>query len=325
MHRPVEVLAAGGTITMAGASGGRVTPSLDAAALVAAIPRLGDVAELSARTVRSLPGPHMGQDDALAVAQAAVAAAEAGHGVVVTHGTDTLEETAFLTDVLYGGQAPIVFTGAIRPASASGADGPANLLDAVDIAGSAAGAGLGVVVVFAGRVHAARGVRKVDSTAAEPFGSPHSGPIGVVHEGRVMIDKFPLRRAPVVATSLDGWVPIVPTWLGDDASLLRAALGTGPDGVVLGTLGAGHVSPAVLAEVRQVARRIPVVATVRPERGAILYETYGYEGSEGDLRDAGVLCAGALSPQAARMKLLACLGAGLSHAETCHAFLPDDA
>ena len=305
-------------------AGERAVPALDAAALVAAVPALAAVERLETESLRNLPGAHVTAADALEIARAAARAADAGAGVVVTHGTDTLEETAFLCDVLYGGTAPIVFTGAIRPASASGADGPANLADAVAIAQEPEAEGLGVVVVFAGQIHAARAVRKIDSTAPEAFGSPRSGPIGRVHEGRVAVELRPPRRAPVMPAGLDAFVPVVPTWQGDDGTLLRAAVAAGADGLVLVALGAGHVGPLVLAELRAAAGAMPVVVTTRPERGAVLRATYGFEGSEADVRAAGAIAAGELSPQAARVKLLACLGAGLDAPATRAAFAPDD-
>ena len=271
MSRAVTILSTGGTIAM---SGDRMAvPALDGAALVAAVPALASVADLEVRSVCNLPGSHLDTSDALLIAQAALQEAARGRGVVVTHGTDTLEETAYLNDVLYGGETPIVFTGAIRPASAPGADGPANLADAVALASSVGGVGLGVVVVFAGRIHAARYVRKMDSTAAEPFGSPHGGTIGVIHEGRVNIGTFPVRRPPVVPTHLDLRVPIVPTWLGDDGALIRAAVSDDAHGLVVSTLGAGHLGPRALAALRDAVTRVPVVATTRPERGAILTAT----------------------------------------------------
>src|SRR5687768_3514154 len=126
--REVTVLAAGGTIAMTDEDGAR--PQLDAEALVAAVPPLAAVPGLHARTLGGWPGVHVSAADALEIARAAAAATAAGRGVVLTHGTDTLEETAVLCDLLHGAEPPIVVTGAIRPASASGADGPANLLDA---------------------------------------------------------------------------------------------------------------------------------------------------------------------------------------------------
>ena len=299
----IVVLAAGGTIAMSSDPGSGATPSIDAASLTAGL-------GVEARQIKLVPGVHLGLDDALDIAREAVAEAASGRGVVVTSGTDTLEELAVLTDVLHGGDAPIVFTGAIRPASAAGADGPANLADAVAVAGAAPG---GTYVVFGGEIHAAREARKVDSTSPRAFGSPRTGPLGYAAEGRVSIATTPVRPARVLAPAgLDFRVPIVPTWLGDEGALVRAAAADA-DAVVLVALGAGHVPPAVLDVVSNLT--VPVAVAVRPERGAMLHETYGFRGAESDLRAAGVIPAATASPQAVRMRLLAALGAKLAGAD----------
>jgi L-asparaginase len=320
----ITLLAAGGTIAMAAGEGAGATPALDGPALVAAVPALGAHPDLKARTVDTRPGAQLDGAGALAVARAAAEEAGRGRGVVVTHGTDTLEETAFLCDLLYGGEAPVVFTGAMRPASAAGADGPANLLDAVAVAGSAAARGLGVLVAFAGEVHAARGARKVDSTGPAAFASPGAGPLGHVAEGRVTIERRPERRRALPVASLDATVHVVAAGLAAGGGLVDAAVAAGAHGLVAVALGAGHVSPGFLAALERAAARVPVVVTTRPERGAILRATYGFEGAEGDVRASGAICAAALSPAAARVKLLACLGAGLDRAAIAEAFAPDD-
>src|SRR5829696_5490970 len=320
--REVTVLAAGGTIAMAGE--GEATPELDAAGLVAAVPALGAVAGLRARTLGSWPGVHVSAADALEVARAAAAEAATGRGVVVTHGTDTLEETAILCDLLHGGDAPIVLTGAIRPASAAGADGPANLLDAVRAAGAAASAGLGALVCFGGELHAARAVRKSDSVSPAAFSSPRTGPLGRVAEASVETWAAPGRRPPLPVSQLDARVEIVPAALGSDGALLDEAVGAGAEGLVVVLLGAGHAPPAFLDACRRAARRLPVVACVRPERGRILRDTYGFAGGERDVRDAGLICAPALSAPAARITLMACLGAGHSRVATAAVFAADD-
>jgi len=290
-------------------AGARALPKLDAEALLAQVPALAGVRDLRARSVSSLPGAHLSGADVLLLARAAREESAAGRGVVIAHGTDTLEETAVLCDVLHGGDEPIVLTGAIKPSSAPGADGPANLVDAVAAAGAAETAGLGALVAFAGELHAARAVRKVSSTSPRAFGSPSSGPIGTVAEGRTRIFARPSRPDPLPApANLDARVPIVPTYLGDDGTGLRAAVRDGADAIVFVALGAGHVNPAVLAALREAAGAVLVAITVRPERGTLLQGTYGFEGAEGDLRATGALPAASLSPQAARMILLAGLG-----------------
>ncbi|MBA3305427.1 MAG: asparaginase, partial [Thermoleophilaceae bacterium] len=279
---------------------------------------------IDTRTVVNVPSAHLTLADQLTICREARDAARRGIGVVVTHGTDTLEETAMLCDVLHDAEAPIVFTGAIRPASAAGADGPANLGDAVSIAASEAATGLGVLVCFGGEIHHARCVRKTDTTSLVAFSSPQTGPLGRVTEGHPTIWSRMPRNPPLDPPHLDRRVSIVPTSSGDDGTLAQAVLGTDPHGVVIGTLGAGHLAPALLDTWAQAAEEIPVVAYCRSERGVILNATYGYRGSERDLRETGIIPAGFLSPQAARMKLLACLAGGLSIEESRWAFRQDD-
>ena len=321
--RRVRVLAAGGTIAMTGS--GDATPDLDGVALLAGLPALTkDHEGIEARTLVNVPSAHLTLDDQLGICREARDAARRGIGVVVTHGTDTLEETAMLCDILHDAEAPIVFTGAIRPASAPGADGPANLGDAVVVASSQAAAGLGVLVCFGGEIHHARCVRKTDTTSLVAFSSPQTGPLGRVTEDHATIWSRVPRNPPLDPPDLARRVLIVPTTAGDDGSLARAALETEPDGVVIGTLGAGHLAPALLDLWAEAAEHIPVIAYCRSERGVILNATYGYRGSERDLRGSGIIPAGFLSPQAARMKLLACLAAGLASDEVRWLFGQDD-
>ncbi|HTX31038.1 MAG TPA: asparaginase domain-containing protein [Solirubrobacteraceae bacterium] len=306
-NRPVRLIGVGGTIAMRGE---RAVPALGAAELVAEIPQLAAFEALRAETALGVPGTHLRLDQALEVARRAGAAASEGEGVVISTGTDTLEELAVLCALTYAGEAPIVVTGANRPGSNPGADGPANLLDAVAVAASAAATGLGVVVVFGGEIHMATTARKVDSTGPAAFGSPVTGPIGRVVEQRVWLASRPAQHPPIPVGRLEHRVPIVTVGLGDGAEVL-AALVPDCDGVVLVALGAGHVSAGVLGELRAAVERLPVLVTCRPERGSMLFDTYGFEGAEGDLRSSGAVCVPFLSPQAARIALLCCLGADL--------------
>jgi L-asparaginase len=308
----VAVGSLGGTITMtAPAAGGGVRPELTAADLLRGVPGLGAVAEIGATTLQTVPGAWLRPADVVAAADWAGAQVAGGaHGVVLVQGTDTIEETASLLDLYWDRPEPLVVTGAMRSPAAPGADGPANLLDAVALATAPQAAGCGGLVCFAGEVHAAAEARKVDSTSPRPFGSPRTGPAGHVAEGVVTLRLRPQRLPRLDPSELRGPVPIVPTALGDDGALLRAALDLRPAGIVLVTLGAGHVSPAVLDVLAGAG--VPVVACVRPERGALLHATYGFRGAEGDVRATGAIPAATLSPQAARIRLLAALGAGLS-------------
>jgi L-asparaginase len=293
--------------------GERAVPALDAAGLVAGLPKQAAPAGLVAEDVLQLPGPHITLADAHTLARRAVAAAAAGEGVVVTTGTDTLEELAILCALLHDVPAPIVLTGANRPASSPGADGPANLHDAVALAGAPIACGLGVTVVFGGEIHAATTVRKVDSTGPAAFGSPITGPVGRVVDGRVWLAARPIAPPTLDPATLQGRVPIVTAALGEDGTALRGA-SREADGVVMVAFGAGHLSVGLTETLREVAGRLPVVLTLRPERGAMLHATYGFTGSEHDLRSSGAIPAPFLSAVAARVALLCCLGAGMGRA-----------
>jgi L-asparaginase len=319
--RPVRLLAAGGTIAMRGE---QAVPALDADELIEQLPQLASGPPLQTETVFSLPSAQLELIDAFELARRARDAAEEGEGVVITTGTDTMEEVAVLCALMHGADAPIVITGANRPGSSPGADGPANLLDAVVLAGAPAAAGLGVVVAFAGEIHAAMTVRKVDSTGPAAFGSPNAGPLGRIVEGRVWLHAKPIRPEALPVERLAHRVAIIAVGLGEDGAMLRHAARSA-DGVVLVALGAGHLPPSVLDELRTACERVPVVITCRPDRSSMLFSTYGFRGAEHDLRSSGAVCAPFLSPAAARMALLCCLGAGFDRAQIGAALAPWDA
>lgn len=316
--RPVTILAAGGTIA---STGKRAVPFLDADALVRAVPALRQLPDLRAQTVLSLPGAQITAEQALELARRATAEAGDGRGVVLSTGTDTLEELAVLAALLHDGEAPIVLTGANRPASQPGADGPANLHDAVAVAGAPAIGG--TMVVFAGEIHDAMTVTKLDSTGPAAFGSPGAGPLGRVVEGRVWLHARPAGAPPTLhPRTLEHRVPIITAALGDDGALIGEARA---DGLVLVALGAGHLPPGMVGALRRRAAEIPVLLTCRTHRAAMLRETYGFEGSEQDLRRSGAIATPLLSAPAARMALLCCLGAGLGRDEIAEVLAPYDA
>jgi L-asparaginase len=311
----VAVASLGGTITMTPASGGgAVTPSLQAADLVAAVPGLDDVAELSVATLRTDPGAWLTPTDVVAVAEwARGQVTDAGaDGVVVVQGTDTIEETAYLLDLYWDRPEPLVVSGAMRAPSAAGADGPANLLAATVVAASPDARDRGALVVPNDEVHAAARVRKTDTVALHAFGSGPFGPVGRVHERTVTFAGGPARW-PSLPLPVSGRVPrvaLLETHLGDRGDLLRLVARDGYDGVVLAGFGAGHVSAAMAEVVSDVVPRCPVVLASRTGAGPVLTGTYGFVGSEQDLLARGVLPAGWLDARKARLLLWALLAAG---------------
>lgn len=325
MTRPhVAVGSLGGTITMTSSTGDTgALPTLGSDDLVAAVPGLDTVAELTTHTLATLPSASLSIDHVFGALDWAHDAVDAGaDGVVLVQGTDTLEETAYLLDLYWRGERPLVLTGAMRTPQAAGADGPANLLAAVHTAASRESVGLGVLVVMNDEVHAATRVRKTDSTAVNAFASPPFGPLARLREGTVVYGNRPPRHAPLCQPDTTQWptVALLETHLGDCGELLRLAVGAGYSGVVLGGFGVGHVPEPVAVEVSAAVDRVPVVLATRTGSGSVSANTYGFVGSETDLRARGAVSAGWLDPRKARTLLAGLLAAGADRDEVHRQF-----
>ncbi|HEX8857210.1 MAG TPA: asparaginase [Thermoleophilaceae bacterium] len=315
----VHVVATGGTIAMAGAL---AAPAHAGEELVAALPGVEEIADVSVEQVANVPGVELSPQlaaEALERAERAVAAG--ARGAVIVQGTDTIEETAQLGDLLWRHEEPVVVTGAMRPASTPSADGPSNLLDAIRVAVSPQARRAGALVSFDGLVHA--GDAAVKSHSWRPAAFSSQVPVGRVREGVVELRTRPERRPPIgtLQAALDGGferrVPIVAAAAGMDGAPLAIE---GAEAIVLIALGAGHVPKAMLPAVDEALERgLPVVACARPHEGGTLRRTYGYEGSESDLERRGVILAGDASPWKARIRVLAALALRLDPRELFHA------
>ena len=326
MSKPkISVLALGGTIAMTDAGQQGVVPTLTGEMLIAAVPSLRDVADVDAGSFRQMPGAHLGFDDLEALALAIEDAVAGGaHGVVVTQGTDTIEETAFALDRLLEVDAPVVVTGAMRNPTLPGADGPANLLAAVQVAASEVVRGLGCLVVINDEIHAARFVRKVHTSSPAAFASPLSGPIGMVAEGATRIFVRP-ERVPAVGrgeTKSDAPVAIITLGIGDDGALIRAAVELGYKGLVIQGMGGGHMAVSCADEVERAARNVPVILASRTGTGEVLRATYGFPGSEIDLQRRGAIRAGWLDGIKARVLLSLALRRGAEVPDVIQVFAP---
>jgi L-asparaginase len=314
----VRVLALGGTISSTSGGAG-VAPTLTASDLLAAVPGLAalDVA-LETVDVRRVAGSAVGWDDVLAVAGLA-----GGDGVVVTQGTDTIEETAYALDLLVGGEAPVVVTGAMRNPTLAGADGPANLLAAVAVAAAPDARGRGCLVTFGDEIHAAARVRKTHTTSPATFVSADGGPVGYLVEGVPRFVSGPVRRFTVPVPGSAAGLPrvaVLPAVLDDDGATAAAVVST-VDGLVVAGFGVGHVPPPWVPVLADAARRIPVVLASRTGSGAVLSATYDFPGSEYDLQArAGLLPAGFLDPYKARVLLTLALAAGADRPAVVAAF-----
>lgn len=305
----IVILTTGGTIAMrADERAGGAIPALAGADFLAMMPR--DRAEIRAEEFSNLPSAHFTLEHIWNLSRrvAALVADDAVDGVVVTHGTDTLEESAYLCDITINTLKPIVFTGAMRTASEIGYDGLANLAAAIQVAASDAARACGVLVVFNDQIHSARAVTKTHTTALDTFQSPEFGALGRIDYAGVVIARQPAHREFIPASRLETNVHLLKITVGDNAGLLDYLIETvGSRGVVIETLGGGRVPPWWLPTIeRAITLGTAIVITARVGAGRTI-DRYGYAGAHRDLVRAGCWFANGLNGQKARIKLMAAL------------------
>lgn len=313
MKKTVCLITTGGTIaSQRNANTGHVTAKLGGAELRALLgSRLEDV-ELLVDEFMTVGSFALSLEDAFALAGRI-----RGHladpridGVVVTHGTDTMEESAYLADLLIDSEKPVVFTGAQRSADEPDADGPRNISDAVRIASSSVARGLGVVLCFEQEFHAARDVTKSHTSRTDTFISSEHGKLGEVDGDAVVVHRRPLIQGTISASRVETDIEIVKLGIGSSDRFLRFAASEGVRAVVMEGFGRGNAPPAVTAAAIDLVKSgIPVIMTSRCQRGRVK-PIYGNGGGK-TLAEGGVIFAGDLSSQKARVLVSLLLGCGL--------------
>lgn len=308
MKPKICILTTGGTIAGAAARSDALTGyragALGADELLAAVPEIADVCAIESEEVAAIDSKDMTDAVWLHLADRIEAALAAGAaGVVVTHGTDTLEETAYFLQLVVKSEKPVVLTGAMRPATALSADGPLNLLDAVRLAASPETHGQGALVVLNGEIHSARDIQKVHTTAVQAFASPDVGTLGRMEDGtphfrrRVLTRHTRESEFDLAGVTTLPYVPILYGHAGADARLARAAIESGAAGVVHAGTGNGSIHEALLATLADAAGKgIGIVRTSRTGAGAVLFAESAYA-------DAGFIDADTLPPAKARILL----------------------
>ncbi len=316
-HPRLLIITLGGTISTAPDRRGYAVPKYGADDLLSTLPGVEEIGEITARNSGQKSSRAMTLTDMNFLAHEIDASVRSGYdGIVVTHGTDTVEETAYALSVQLALPVPIAITGAMRRPQEPGADGPANLLAALRVAATPAAADLGPVVVMHDEIHLARWVAKTHTSRIAAFSSPGFGPAGYVAEGKVHLLVQSSRQDYLgLPEQIEGRVELIWTSAGMDGLLVEAATSAAQGLVIAGT-GGGHVPPAVAESLdRAVKAGLPVVLASRTGSGPILESTYGGFGSETHLLSIGVYPAGSLSPLKARIRLLVALALGKTASE----------
>ena len=312
----IHLLFTGGTISMQRdpAAGGNV-PAHAGEALVAFAPGLDRIAPYWLENWAMVPACHLGPDRLWALRERVREIAQAGEvtGIVVTHGTDTIEETAYLLARTLPTGMPVAITGAMRTSSDAGWDGPRNLLDAARVAASPASAGRGAMVVFHGEILAGETAVKTHATDPAAFSAPHARPIGRIEHDAVVYDAPPRDREPaVLPDGLQARVALVPVVVGDDGTMLDLARPE-HDGVVVEAFGSGNMPPGAVPAVRRwLDDGKPVVLATRCAYGQVT-PVYAFEGGGARTVAMGVVPAGPRTPSQARMELVLALSAGVAY------------
>ena len=320
----VTVFSTGGTIASKRSTEGAASPNLTADDLIAAVPQVTDVANIEAVSFRQVASSELTVSDVIALAERiGRAVADGAAGTVITQGTNTIEETSFVLDLLWDRAEPIVVTGAMRHPGLPGADGPANLLASALVAASPLARDLGCLVVFNDEVHLPLFVRKTHTSNPATFRSPLTGPIGWIAENRLRIALHPVVRHHIAIGGVPAAVPpvgLLKVTLGDDGRVLTALGSLGLKGLIVEATGGGHVPQAMVEPLGALAKQMPVVLASRTGVGEVLRSTYGFPGSETDLLKRGLIHGGILDGLKARLLLTLLLLAGAESETVLEAF-----
>jgi len=286
----IAVISTGGTIASTEDSGGDASPELTGDDLIASVPGLNDGTKLATEDFSNVPSAHFTVEQMYDLAKLVKELDRTAEieGVVVTQGTDVLEESAYFVDRCYDGETPVVFTGAMRTPLMASPDGPANLLTAVRTAESEGARDRGTLVAFNDRIHAARHVTKTNSMNLDTFRSPEFGPLAIRDESTI---RWQMQTDRTAAVDLD------PDALTNDVAALTVTADMHPSqipdpaactAVVLAATGAGHVPPKTVDPLDALSEAdVPVVATTRCPEGRLAVDTYDFPGSEQTLQELG--------------------------------------
>ena len=321
--KKIAIIFNGGTISMKiDEKIKAAVPSLSAEEIMSMIPGVEEYAEIEAYTFSSMPSPHMTLETMLKLSKFTTELVEREDidGVVITHGTDTLEETAYLLDLTVKTKKPVVVTGAMRSGSELGYDGPFNLATSICTAISDEAVGRGVLVCFNGELNSASEVTKANSMALNAFRTPNFGPIGIVDNDNVIFYRDANHLEKYDVSKIEKQVALIKCVVDMDSSYIDYLIEKGCGGIVIEALGRGNVPPKMVEGIKKaIELEIPVVVVSRCFEGRV-FESYGYEGGGKQLKDLGVIFGDTLPGQKARIKLILAINSGMNIHEVARAF-----
>jgi L-asparaginase len=323
----IGLLFTGGTISMKldPATGGAV-PALSAQEIVAQVPGLRRVDAIEVEDFSRLPGPHVTPDQMWRLARRAASWLERPDidGLVITHGTDTIEETAYLLDLVLTGDKPVVLVGAMRTISDPSWDGPGNLIAAARVAAAPASRGYGVLVVMDEQILAAREVRKMHTESSGSFGTPEFGPLGVVDDGMVIFRRAPLPKpgwsdpqaeSGLRVSRLDTNVELIQAYTGMHDRAVRRVFADGVRGLAVIAFGRGNVPPVIVPALAEAIHDGAIVTISSRCIAGRVRPRYSYDGGGLRLAEIGAVLAGDLSGAKARLLQMVALGLARDAAE----------
>lgn len=306
----VAVIFTGGTIAMKQDPNLKgAVPSLTGKDLLEIIPHRENVLEIETIEFGNYPSPHLTVEllEELREVVEKTLKRDEIKGVVITHGTDTLEETAYFLELTTNFDKPIVLTGAMKNSSEAGYDGPSNLIDSLTTASSEKSKKRGVLVVLNGEIHSAKDVTKTHTSSLDTFKSPETGPLGYVDSGNVYFYRNVEKRQYIPTKKLEPRVSLLKVVFGMDDKLIRFLVENGERGIVIEGTGRGNVPPKVAEGIKYAISKGTVVVLVSRCPMGRVHPSYAYEGGGKHLESLGVIFGGNLSGQKARIKLMAAL------------------
>jgi L-asparaginase len=278
--------------------------------LLKIIPEADKKANISVYEFGNYPGPHMTPELMLELSEIVKKYINQNDtdGIIITHGTDTLEETAYFLDLTVKTEKPIVVIGAMKTSSEPDWDGPKNLLDAISIINNPNSGNMGVLVCLNGEINAASEVTKTHTEDIETFHSLDFGSLGFVENDRVIFNRLPRKLETFETAKINSNVDLIKVYAGMNEKFFKFSADSGADGLVVEAMGVGNVPPKAFEGIKYVLEKgIPVVLVSRCPAGETL-DIYGYEGAGKWLKKAGVIFSDYLNGQKARIKLIVCLG-----------------